>query len=97
MEIKNKSEKLNKEYEEKGLSKILIDEDIFLMHLIFKNQEEQEKSKGPKKTAIEDKNARKEILAVHAKNKILNKEITLENLAKRTPGFSGADTARTGR
>lgn len=41
--------------------------------------------------SLPDKNARKEILAVHAKNKILNKDITLDNLAKRTPGFSGAD------
>ena len=41
--------------------------------------------------SLPDKNARKEILAVHAKNKILDKSVTLENLAKRTPGFSGAD------
>ena len=41
--------------------------------------------------SLPDKNARKEILAVHAKNKILDKTVTLDNLAKRTPGFSGAD------
>ena len=41
--------------------------------------------------SIPDKNARIEILKVHAKNKILAKNITLEYLAKRTPGFSGAD------
>jgi len=41
--------------------------------------------------SLPDKNARKEILAVHAKNKILDKSVTLDNLAKRTPGFSGAD------
>ena len=41
--------------------------------------------------ALPDKNAREEILKVHAKNKILDKGITLEFLAKRTPGFSGAD------
>ena len=41
--------------------------------------------------SLPDKNARKEILAVHAKNKTLDKSVTLENLAKRTPGFSGAD------
>ena len=40
---------------------------------------------------LPDKNARIEILKVHAKNKILDKNITLEYLAKRTPGFSGAD------
>ena len=41
--------------------------------------------------ALPDKNAREEILKVHSKNKILDKGITLEYLAKRTPGFSGAD------
>ena len=41
--------------------------------------------------SLPDKNARVEILKVHAKNKVLAKEVTLENLAKRTPGFSGAD------
>ena len=45
---KYQSEKDHKEYEEKGLSKLLVDEDIFLMHLIFKNQESQEKNKGLK-------------------------------------------------
>ena len=40
---------------------------------------------------LPDKNARVEILKVHARNKILDKNITLEYLAKRTPGFSGAD------
>ena len=40
---------------------------------------------------LPDKNARAEILKVHARNKILDKSITLEYLAKRTPGFSGAD------
>ena len=40
---------------------------------------------------LPDKDARIDILKVHAKNKILDKNITLEFLAKRTPGFSGAD------
>ena len=61
MEMKNKSEKLSKEYEEKGIAKSLVDEDIFLMHLIFKHQDEQEKRKGQKKTAIEDKSMAKEL------------------------------------
>ena len=38
-----------------------------------------------------DVKGRAAILAVHAKNKPLSKEISLETLAKRTPGFSGAD------
>ena len=40
---------------------------------------------------LPDVKGREEILAVHAKNKILADGITLSNLAKRTPGFSGAD------
>lgn len=34
---------------------------------------------------------REEILAVHAKNKPLDKNIDLRKIAQRTPGFSGAD------
>ena len=40
---------------------------------------------------LPDVKAREEILEVHARNKILDKSITLDNIAKRTPGFSGAD------
>ena len=41
--------------------------------------------------ALPDKKGREAILKVHARNKVLDKNITLEYLAKRTPGFSGAD------
>ena len=40
---------------------------------------------------LPDIKGREEILAVHARNKILAPTVTLNNLAKRTPGFSGAD------
>lgn len=40
---------------------------------------------------LPDVKGREEILKVHARNKILAQGVTLENLAKRTPGFSGAD------
>ena len=40
---------------------------------------------------LPDRKGREEILEVHARNKILDKNIKLSNLAKRTPGFSGAD------
>ena len=40
---------------------------------------------------LPDVKCREEILAVHARNKKLAQGITLKNLAKRTPGFSGAD------
>ena len=38
-----------------------------------------------------DVKGRAAILTVHAKNKPLSKEVSLETLARRTPGFSGAD------
>lgn len=40
---------------------------------------------------LPDKKGRFEILKVHARNKKLGNDISLESLAKRTPGFSGAD------
>lgn len=40
---------------------------------------------------LPDKKGRFEILKVHARNKKLASDISLESLAKRTPGFSGAD------
>lgn len=40
---------------------------------------------------LPDKKGRTEILEVHARNKHLANEVSLENLARRTPGFSGAD------
>ena len=38
-----------------------------------------------------DVREREEILKVHAKNKILAKEVKLKHIAERTPGYSGAD------
>ena len=40
-----------------------------------------------------DINDREEILHVHAKGKILDKDVDLRRVAVRTPGFSGADLA----
>ena len=41
--------------------------------------------------SLPDQKERKAILEVHARNKIFDKNVSLENLSKRTPGFSGAD------
>ncbi len=41
--------------------------------------------------SLPDSRERKEILEVHAKNKTFAPEVNLENVSKRTPGFSGAD------
>ena len=40
---------------------------------------------------LPDVKGREEILEVHARNKVLAPSVSLKNLAKRTPGFSGAD------
>ena len=40
-----------------------------------------------------DLKGRAAILAVHAKNKMITKDVDLNNYAKRTPGFTGADLA----
>nr|YP_010443906.1 cell division protein [Chattonella marina]UTE94793.1 cell division protein [Chattonella marina] len=40
-----------------------------------------------------DKKGREAILGVHAKNKKLSDEVSLETVAQRTPGFGGADLA----
>lgn len=43
--------------------------------------------------SLPDVKGREEILKVHARNKSLAPSISLQSLAKRTPGFSGADLA----
>ena len=40
---------------------------------------------------VPDIKEREDILRVHAKNKVLANDVSLNSLAKRTPGFSGAD------
>ena len=81
IEIRSKSIKMNKEYEEKGLSKTLVDENIFLLHLIFKNNEVEEKLKGQKKNAVEDKSVIKELTDAMIERIIeLNPEMTDKEL-----------------
>lgn len=41
--------------------------------------------------SLPDAKEREQILEVHAKDKIFDKDVNLENLSQRTPGFSGAD------
>ena len=42
---------------------------------------------------VPDQKGRLEILRVHARNKKLSDEVDLNQIALRTPGFSGADLA----
>ena len=41
--------------------------------------------------SLPDQKEREAILKVHARNKTFDKSVKLENISKRTPGFSGAD------
>lgn len=41
--------------------------------------------------SMPDKEARFKILSIHAKNKKISKTVKIKELAKKTPGFSGAD------
>lgn len=81
MEIEDKSVAVNKEYEEKGMQKKLVDEDMYLMHLIFKSNNNQDKLKGQRKKAIEDKETRKELTdALIEKIVDLNPDLTDQEL-----------------
>ena len=44
-----------------------------------------------RQVANPDKNARTEILKVHARNKKFAPDVDFTNIAQRTPGFSGAE------
>lgn len=61
MEISDKAVNENSEFEEKGIIKRLIDEDIFLMHSIFKSTNVDHTLKGKAKTTVEDKKMTKEL------------------------------------
>ncbi len=81
LENESKYQKVNKQYEEKGISKSLIDEDIYLMHLIFKNQQEQQRRNEKKKNAVVDKKTQKELTdALIEKIIDLNPELTDKEL-----------------
>ena len=41
--------------------------------------------------SLPDAKEREAILGVHGRNKVFAKDVNLENISKRTPGFSGAD------
>lgn len=61
IEINDKITNESSEFEEKGMVKKLLDEDIFLMHSIFKSTDLENQFKGKAKAAIEDKKVTKEL------------------------------------
>lgn len=44
---------------------------------------------------LPDRRGREEILKVHARNKAFEEDVNFENIARRTPGFSGAELENT--
>lgn len=61
IELNDKITNESSEFEEKGMVKKLLDEDIFLMHSIFKSTDLENQFKGKAKAAIEDKKVKKEL------------------------------------
>lgn len=61
IELNDKMTNESSEFEEKGMVKKLLDEDIFLMHSIFKSTDLENQFKGKAKAAIEDKKVTKEL------------------------------------
>ena len=61
IELNDKITNESSEFEEKGMVKKLLDEDIFLMHSIFKSTDLENQFKGKAKAAIEDKKVTKEL------------------------------------
>lgn len=61
IELNDKMTNESSEFEEKGMVKKLLDEDIFLMHSIFKSTDLENQFKGKAKATIEDKKVTKEL------------------------------------
>ncbi len=61
IELNDKITNESSEFEEKGMVKRLLDEDIFLMHSIFKSTDVENQFKGKAKAAVEDKKVTKEL------------------------------------
>ncbi len=61
IELNDKITNESSEFEEKGMVKRLLDEDIFLMHSIFKSTDVENQFKGKAKAAVEDKKVKKEL------------------------------------
>lgn len=94
IELNDKITNESSEFEEKGMVKKLLDEDIFLMHSIFKSTDLENQFKGKAKAAIEDKKVTKELtdaliekiieLNPNMSEKDINKLITDKLLVMKT-------------
>lgn len=83
LDAKEKEAKENREHEEKGLSKVLLDEEMYLMHRIFQNRKKEAKINKKVINTVEDQKEREELTNIML-NKIfdLNPEMTEEELKR---------------
>ena len=83
MELNDKTINETSNYEEKGIVKELVDEDIFLLYSIFKKTDNTNILKGQAKSAIEDKKMAKELTDAMIERIIeLNPDMTEKELNK---------------
>ena len=83
MELKDKTVNEISQYEEKGMVKELVDEDIFLLYSILKKTDDSNALKGKAKSAVEDKKMAKELTDAMIERIIeLNPEMTENELNK---------------
>ena len=83
MELNDKTINENSEYEEKGIVKELVDEDMFLLYAILKKTDDSNALKGKAKSAIEDKKMAKQLTDAMIERIIeLNPDMTEKELNK---------------
>ena len=83
MELNDKTINETSQYEEKGIVKELVDEDIFLLNAILKKTDSSNTLKGKAKTPIEDKKMAKELTDAMIERIIeLNPDMTEKELNK---------------
>ena len=83
MELNDKTVNESNEYEEKGIVKDLVDEDIFLLYSILKKTDNSQTLKGKAKSAVEDKKMAKQLTDAMIERIIkLNPDITEKELNK---------------
>ncbi len=83
MELKDKTINENSQYEEKGMIKELVDEDIFLLYSIFKKTDDSNTLKRKAKSALEDNKMAKELTDAMIERIIeLNPDMTEKDINK---------------
>ena len=83
MELNDKTVNETSQYEEKGIVKELVDEDIFLLHSIFRKTDDSNTLKGKAKSGVEDNKLAKQLTDAMIERIIeLNPDMTEKELNK---------------